>query len=90
MSAPPGPTNEPGLTTAAPCSSAMRDDRPVADAPAGGTEPVPPVAFREDARAWFRHNRAKLEILAIGAVAIGGIVCMVLATFVIIWRLAGE
>ena len=38
--------------------------------------------------AWARQNRAKLEILAIGGVALGGIVCMVIATLVIVWRLA--
>jgi len=33
---------------------------------------------------WWRVNRARVEILAIGGVAIGGIVCMALVIFVII------
>jgi len=50
---------------------------------------------RADARAegrrivaWLRQHRARLEILAIGAVALGGIVCMVLVTLLIVWRQA--
>jgi alpha/beta superfamily hydrolase len=38
--------------------------------------------------AWLRQNRAKLEILAIGGIALGGIVCMVVATLLIVWRMA--
>jgi hypothetical protein len=38
--------------------------------------------------AWIRQNRAKLEILAIGGIALGGIVCMVVATLLIVWRMA--
>ena len=38
--------------------------------------------------AWVRQNRALLEILAIGAVALSGIVCMVLVTLLIVWRQA--
>jgi len=33
---------------------------------------------------WFRQHRARIEILAIGGVAIGGIVCMALTVLVII------
>lgn len=34
---------------------------------------------------WFRANRARLEILAIGATAIGGIVCMAATILIVIF-----
>ena len=45
--------------------------------PPGGSFMAPPVQ-------WVRENRAKAEILAIGGLAIGGIVCMMVSTVLII------
>jgi hypothetical protein len=52
------------------------DDRP-ADAPAWG------LSLRQ-MRAWFGANRGKIEILLIGGVALGGIVCMMAITIVVL------
>ncbi len=38
--------------------------------------------------AWVRRNRTRLEILAIGTIALGGIVCMVVVTLLMVWRQA--
>jgi len=44
----------------------------------------PGVSFMAHPVQWVRENRAKAEILAIGGLAIGGIVCMMVSTVLII------
>lgn len=75
----PSPDND--LAAAAP---------PGQEAPAAPTPPPTLADARAEGRRLLeriRQNRAKLQILAIGGVALGGIVCMALATLVIVWRL---
>ena len=58
---------------------------------ADGTNPAgQPAAGIAGIGAWARLNRSRLEILAIAAVALGGIVCMCLATLLIVWRMSNE
>ena len=51
---------------------------------AGETSAEPGIRFMANPVGWVRENRAKAEILAIAGMAIGGIVCMALATVLII------
>jgi hypothetical protein len=54
------------------------------DAPEA-TEPPPGWGLSpRRARAWLAANRAKAELLLIGGIAIGGIVCMMVITVVVL------
>jgi predicted alpha/beta-hydrolase family hydrolase len=57
--------------------------------PAPGSEPEPeepPREFTAAERALQR--RARLQVLLIGGVALGGIVCMMVVTALILWNLS--
>ncbi|MFM9105545.1 MAG: hypothetical protein ACKOWF_02465 [Chloroflexota bacterium] len=68
----------------------MSEDEQHAGTPA--TEPPPPdgPSFMANPAAWIRQNRAKAEILAIGAVSIGLIFCMMVLVAIGLWRTAGQ
>ena len=38
----------------------------------------------------YRRNRARVDILVIGAIAVGGIVCMAIATALVVWQLSRQ
>jgi hypothetical protein len=58
--------------------------RPDEDAP-DSAEPAPGWGLSpRRARAWLAANRAKAELLLIGGIAIGGIVCMMVITVVVL------
>jgi len=71
---------------------ASEPDREHAAEPTPASPGSPAESAPEGGRllVWVRRNRARLEILAIGAIALGGIVCMCLATLLIVWRLSTE
>ncbi len=57
------------------------------DAPAEDAEPEePPREFTPEERA--AQRRAKLQVLLIAGIAVGGIVCMMVATALILWGLS--
>lgn len=57
------------------------------EVPGDGDEPeAPPREFTPEERAVQR--RAKLHVLLIAGVAVGGIVCMMVATALVLWSLS--
>lgn len=59
-----------------------RGDRGVPSSPPAAELPWPLAPLR--LRRWVADNRAKAELLLIGGVAIGGIVCMMIVTAVLL------
>jgi len=56
----------------------------VAD-PSGDGSPPPTEPTRRRIAGWWAKNRDRLSILAIGGVALGGIVCMFLTVLVLVF-----
>jgi hypothetical protein len=70
------------------------DPIPAPDAPEQPASAPAPTAARPDLPPptnpidWVRQNRAKAEILAIGAISIGLIFCMMIIVAIGLWRSA--
>ena len=72
-----------------PADEAPLDETPPDGAPPERPEPpaIPPPTNPFEL---YRRNRARVDILVIGAIAVGGIVCMAIATALVVWQLSRQ